>query len=230
MHRIITFIASLFCMVALATAAVPEAKTTPTKTTTTASTPSYATLANAVTAGSQAPQLTSLFAAIKAAGVASALKADTKWTILAPNNAAFEKTLSKLNLTADALLKNKELVVKVLSYHVIPSGAVLSSQLKNNTEVATALKGAAPLIVKIYEGSVVFQGAVNKAKVVAPDIKAADTVIHVVDSVLVPPGIVSEAVAKQWEVQPEKTKAATKPAGTATAAAASDKKVSKQAP
>lgn len=76
------------------------------------------------------------------------ITADTKWTILAPNNAAFEKTLGKLNLTADALLKNKALLVKVLSYHVIPSGAVLSSQLKNNTEVATALQGECTIVLQ----------------------------------------------------------------------------------
>lgn len=90
--------------------------------------------------------------------------------------------------------------------------------------------GAAPLTVEIYKGSVVFQGAVNKAKVVAPDIKAANTVIHVINSVLVPPGIVSEAVAKMWEAKHDMTKAATKMAGTATAQAASEKMASKQAP
>lgn len=67
---------------------------------------------------------------------------DTAWTILAPTNKAFETRLAKLNVTADALLKNKDLLVKVLSYHVIPSGAVYSSQLKDKQTVATALKSA----------------------------------------------------------------------------------------
>lgn len=67
--------------------------------------------------------------------------ADTTWTILAPTNDAFAKRLAKLNLTADAVLKNKDLLVKILSYHVIPSGAVYSKALKDNATVATALKG-----------------------------------------------------------------------------------------
>lgn len=65
----------------------------------------------------------------------------TAWTILAPTNKAFEMRLAKLNITADALLKNKDLLTKILSYHVIPAGAVYSSQLKDGQTVATALKG-----------------------------------------------------------------------------------------
>lgn len=49
--------------------------------------------------------------------------------------------LAKLNLTAAAVLNNKDLLTRVLSYHVIPSGAVLSSQLRDNATVATALQG-----------------------------------------------------------------------------------------
>eukprot|EP00878_Enallax_costatus_P003801 GHUV01004017.1.p1 GENE.GHUV01004017.1~~GHUV01004017.1.p1 ORF type:complete len:225 (+),score=69.47 GHUV01004017.1:224-898(+) len=223
MHRRILFVVSLICVAALAAAAPPQANTTTTK----ASTPVYATLSNAVTAASSAPQLTTLLAAVRAAGVASALAADTTWTILAPNNAAFEKRLAKLNVTADALLKNKELLVKVLSYHVIPSGAVLSTQLKDNETVATALKGATPLKVKIYDGSVYFKGPVNKAKVIVADIKAGGSVIHVIDDVIVPPGVVSESVAKQWNAEWGQNKADKGAAGAYSAQAAPVKKVSK---
>jgi uncharacterized surface protein with fasciclin (FAS1) repeats len=167
--------------------------------------PSYPSLSSAVTAAAAAPQLTTLIAAVKAAGVAGALTSNTTWTILAPTNKAFEKRLAKLNVTADALLKNKELLIKILSYHVIPSGAVYSSQLQDNQAVATALKGAT-LTVKVYGSKVAFKGPVNKAKVIIANIKAGNTVIHVIDDVLVPPGTVSAEVAQKWKVESKSEK------------------------
>jgi uncharacterized surface protein with fasciclin (FAS1) repeats len=182
---------AVVCLVAGATADKADpAKTKPA--------PSYPSLSSALTAAATAPQLTTLLAAIKAAGVASALTPNTTWTILAPTNKAFQTRLAKLNVTADALLKNKDLLVKILSYHVIPSGAVYSSQLKNNQTVATALQGAT-LTVKIYGKNVAFKGPVNKAKVVVADIKAGNSVVHVIDDVLVPPGVVSPEVAQKWK-------------------------------
>jgi hypothetical protein len=74
----------------------------------------------------------------------------------------------------------------VLSYHAIPSGAVLSSQLTNGQNVTTALVGAAPLRVRIANGSVTFVGPANNATVTAADIKAGASVIHVIDDVLLP--------------------------------------------
>lgn len=65
----------LFCLVALATAATPKANATTAKPASTTSTPVYATLSNAVTAGAAAPQLTTLFAAVRAANVTGALTA-----------------------------------------------------------------------------------------------------------------------------------------------------------
>eukprot|EP00775_Hariotina_reticulata_P004170 gene4170-4418_t len=117
---------------------------------------------------------------------------DTAWTILAPTNEAFETRLKKdLNTTPADLLKtaSKDTLVKVLSYHVIPSGAVASSALKNGQTVATALAGAAPLKVSITNGKVEFIGATNTAQVVAPDITAGKTIIHVINDVLLPAGV-----------------------------------------
>jgi hypothetical protein len=79
--------------------------------------------------------------------------------------------------------------LQVLSYHVIPAGAVLSSQLTNGQQVATALAGAAPLTVNIAGGKVTFKGANSDATVVVPDITAGQSVVHVVNDVLLPAGM-----------------------------------------
>ncbi|WIA32299.1 hypothetical protein OEZ86_003144 [Tetradesmus obliquus] len=150
------------------------------------------------------PQLSTLLAAVTAAGIS--IPDSNKWTILAPTNEAFEARLKKdLNTTAAALLSNKELLTKVLQYHVIPAGAVMSSQLKDNQTFTTALAGAAPLTVRVKskEGKtyVKFIGATNWAKVVTADIKAGNSVVHIVKDVLLPAGVGIAGDAEGWEAK-----------------------------
>ncbi|KAF6266038.1 hypothetical protein COO60DRAFT_1676428 [Scenedesmus sp. NREL 46B-D3] len=79
-----------------------------------------------------------------------------------------------LGITPQQLLEesNRDTLVKVLSYHVIPNGAVLSSQLQNGQQLTTALADAAPLTVNLKDGKVTFQGGASSATVAAADIKA----------------------------------------------------------
>lgn len=75
---------------------------------------------------------------------------------------------------------------QVLQYHVIPSGAILSSQLTDGQQVTTTLAGAAPLTVRISNGQVRFEAVNNSAIVIVPDIKAGASVVHVINDVLLP--------------------------------------------
>jgi uncharacterized surface protein with fasciclin (FAS1) repeats len=78
----------------------------------------------------------------------------------------------------------------VLSYHVIPSGAVLSSALKNGEELTTALADAKPLKVKLESGKKPrFVGATNTATLQVADVKIGASVIHVINDVLMPHGV-----------------------------------------
>uniref|UniRef100_A0A383WMA0 FAS1 domain-containing protein n=1 Tax=Tetradesmus obliquus TaxID=3088 RepID=A0A383WMA0_TETOB len=150
----------------------------------------FTSLADAVrAANASAPNLSILLAAVQAAGVGSALTPNTTWTILAPDNAAFTSRLNEsLGITPQQLLlpENRETLVQVLSYHVIPSAAVLSSQLTDGQNLTTALAGAAPLRVRIADGNVTFIGAATNATVIGADIRAGASVIHVIDDVLLP--------------------------------------------
>jgi hypothetical protein len=76
--------------------------------------------------------------------------------------------------------------LQVLSCHVIPSAAVLSSQLSDGQTVTTALADSAPLTVSLTNGSVTFVGPANNATVKVADIRAGASVIHVIDDVLLP--------------------------------------------
>ncbi|MBW4488402.1 MAG: fasciclin domain-containing protein [Trichocoleus desertorum ATA4-8-CV12] len=119
-----------------------------------------------------------LTAALQAAGLTGTLSGEGPFTVFAPTDAAFAKLPAG---ALEALLKpeNKETLVKILTYHVVP-GEVTSSQLKSG-EVAT-VEGS-PVTVNVDGGGVM----VNKATVVQPDIQASNGFIHVVDTVILPP-------------------------------------------
>jgi uncharacterized surface protein with fasciclin (FAS1) repeats len=124
----------------------------------------------AVSAGN----FTTLVTAIEAAGLVDALKGKGPYTVFAPTDEAFAK-VPKADL--DALLKDKEKLAAVLTYHVVP-GKVMAKNVK---------AGDAPTVngksLKITTNNGVM---VNDAMVTATDIEATNGVIHVIDSVLLP--------------------------------------------
>lgn len=118
--------------------------------------------------------------ALKAAGLTETLQGTGPFTIFAPTDAAFAK------LPQDALndlLKpeNKEVLIKVLTYHVVP-GKVLSTDLKPGE--VKSLQGD-PISVKVDANGV----AVNDGKVVQADIQGSNGVIHAIDNVILPPSL-----------------------------------------
>lgn len=176
-----------------ATPAVPEAPATPATSETPATPEAPATSEAPPTAPTEAASGTTitevaaandsfkiLTAALQAAGLTDTLSGEGPFTVFAPTDAAFAKLPAG---TLEALLKpeNKETLVKILTYHVVP-GEVTSNQLKSG-EVAT-VEGS-PVTVNI-EGNGVM---VNKATVVQPDVQASNGVIHVVDTVILPPSL-----------------------------------------
>lgn len=119
--------------------------------------------------------------ALKAAGLVETLQGKGPFTVFAPTDAAFAE------LPKDAvrdLLKpeNKEVLVKILTYHVV-SGQVLSTDLKSG-EVKSAEGGAISVKVDPTTGV-----TVNDAKVVQADIRTSNGVIHVIDKVILPPDL-----------------------------------------
>lgn len=123
---------------------------------------------------------TTLNKAIQAAGLSGTLQGNNNLTVFAPTDAAFAK------LPPDALKallqpENKEVLVKVLTYHVV-AGNVLSTDLKSG-EVKSVEGGA--INVKVNNQGV----TVNDAKVVQADIKASNGVVHAIDTVILPPDL-----------------------------------------
>jgi uncharacterized surface protein with fasciclin (FAS1) repeats len=128
----------------------------------------------AVDAGS----FTTLVAAVEAAGLVETLKGEGPFTVFAPTDEAFAALPEG---TVEDLLKpeNKDKLVAVLTYHVVP-GKVMSGDLSNGMTAAT-VQGSPVTIMT--EGGV----TVNGAHVVSADIAASNGVIHVIDAVILPP-------------------------------------------
>lgn len=122
---------------------------------------------------------TTLVAAVEAAGLSEALKGAGPFTVFAPTDDAFKKLPAG---TVEDLLKpeNKDKLAAILKYHVVAS-AIPSSAVTAATEVDT-LEGT-KLAVTPVDGGV----KVGAATVITPDVAASNGVIHVIDTVLLPP-------------------------------------------
>ena len=139
-----------------------------------------------------------LVTAVKAAGLAETLSGKGPFTLFAPTNAAFA-ALPKGTLETLLKPENRELLQKVLTYHVV-SGDLKAKDLKSG-KVATVEGNSVTL--KVNKHGV----KVNGINVTKADIGASNGVIHVIDRVLIPPGLMS---------------AKPKPAGTIVDVAASN--------
>ena len=128
----------------------------------------------AVSAG----QFNTLVAAVKAAGLVETLKGDGPFTVFAPTDEAFAKLPDG---TVDDLLKpeNKDKLVAILTYHVVP-GKIMSSDIAGKKTDAKTVQGST-LAVDATDGVMV-----DNAKVIKADIEASNGVIHVIDTVVMP--------------------------------------------
>ncbi|MTI29599.1 fasciclin domain-containing protein [Xanthovirga aplysinae] len=124
--------------------------------------------------------LSTLVAALQAAGLVEELESKGQFTVFAPTNDAFAALPPG---TLEYLLKpeNKDELIEILTYHVC-RGELISEDLKKKQEVKT-LEGD-KITVKKRKGEV----TVNEdAMVVMADIQASNGVVHVIDKVILPP-------------------------------------------
>ncbi len=126
-----------------------------------------------------AGQFKTLTKLVTDAGLVDTLKSEGPFTVFAPTDAAFAKLPAALvkKITAD-----KKLLTAILTYHVV-AGKVLSTDLKDGLKAKT-VQGEA-ITVGIHGKHVRF----NKASLVKADIVTSNGVIHVIDTVLLPPSV-----------------------------------------
>ena len=120
-----------------------------------------------------------LVTALKAADLVGALSGKGPFTVFAPTDAAFAKLPAG---TLDALLKDPKTLASILTYHVVPGKVMAADVIKGNGAKPATLNGAA-LDITVNDG----KAYVNGAQVTATDIVASNGVIHVIDTVVLPP-------------------------------------------
>lgn len=133
------------------------------------------------------PDFSMLVSLLQKADLVGALQGEGPFTVFAPTNAAFEKLLGALGITASDLMNQPDLA-KVLLYHVV-SGSTLSTDLSNGLSV-NSLNGEA-LTFDLSDGA-----KVNTSMISAVDLVAGNGVVHVIDTVLVPSNFTYQAVAE----------------------------------
>ncbi len=134
---------------------------------------------------------TTLVAAVKAAGLVDTLSGPGPFTVFAPTNAAFAKLPAG---TVDNLLKpeNKDMLVKVLTYHVVPGRMTAVSLMKavKDGEGAAKLKTVAGEEIWVKQAGpgklTITDSKGDVANVTIADVLQSNGVIHVIDSVLLP--------------------------------------------
>jgi len=126
-----------------------------------------------------AGQFETLATALGAAGLVDTLKGKGPFTVFAPTDEAFAKLPAG---TVENLLKpeNKDQLTAILTYHVVPGNVMAADVVKlSDAETVNGKK----INIKA-EGDTVM---INGAKVVSADVAASNGVIHVIDSVILPP-------------------------------------------
>ena len=129
------------------------------------------------TAASANPVLSTLVAAVKAAGLVDTLNSASGITVFAPDNAAFAKIPSA---TLKDVLANKAELTKILTYHVV-AGRYTPAQLASGSPLRTLEGGtvAPALMSGTYE--------VNKADVVCGNVQTSNATVYIINTVLMPP-------------------------------------------
>ncbi len=123
-----------------------------------------------------------LVAAVQAAGLVETLSGEGPFTVFAPTNDAFATALDALGITADELLADTDTLTSILTYHVIDGEVPASTVVTLDGQSAETLNGASVDIT--VDGETVM---INDATVTAVDVAADNGIIHVIDTVLLPP-------------------------------------------
>ena len=138
-------------------------------------TASSALAADIVDTATSAGQFTTLIAALEKADLVDTLKGSGPYTVFAPTDAAFAKLPKG---TLEGLMKDKEKLAAVLTYHVVP-GKVMAADVKPGS--VKTVQGQSLRVATKNDGV-----TVDDARVVKTDIAASNGVIHVIDSVVLP--------------------------------------------
>ena len=133
-------------------------------------------------AASNNPYLTTLSAAVQAAGLVDTLSGEGPFTILAPSNEAFAAVPPS---DLDAVLADTDLLTSILTYHVVAGESLSGAELAEAGSV-TSVQGGELRFSRDEDGALIING--GAARAICWNITTANATVHVIDHVLTPPG------------------------------------------
>lgn len=134
---------------------------------------------NIVELASDTENLSTLVAAVQAAGLVETLSGDGPFTVFAPTNEAFDALPDG---TLETLLdpENRDMLIDILTYHVV-AGEVMSGDLSDGMMAETVQGSQISISISDYGVKI------DDASVVQADVEASNGVVHIIDSVILPP-------------------------------------------
>ncbi len=141
------------------------------------------------------PNFSTLVAAVLKANLAGALSGTNQLTVFAPTNDAFNAAAVSLGLAngqalVDALPASA--LASILTYHVVPGRNLAAGLRAGNLSTLYTFSGSATTLALSLTGGVVLTDALlTNATVTTPDVLASNGVLHVINKVLVPPGVLN---------------------------------------
>ncbi len=155
----------------------------------------------------QANGFTALTAAVTKAGLASALTDDkATLTVFAPTDAAFTALAAQLGFSSASAMVAAlpaSALASILTYHVLPTretAAALAAGGSTQATLCTFEGRPATLTLDTKSGVAITDAALTTAHVTTADVAASNGVIHVIDKVLVPPGVLN--IVQMAQVNP----------------------------
>ena len=133
-----------------------------------------------------AGQFNTLCELLTAAGLVDTLNSAGPFTVFAPTDAAFAKLPAE---TVAALKKDPKALAAILTYHVV-AGKKDAAEVVKMKEIMT-VEGQ-PIMITIVDGKVMLN---KSATVVKTDVGASNGVIHVIDTVIMPPAKKADAMS-----------------------------------
>jgi len=140
-----------------------------------------------------------LVTAIEEAGLVEALSAEGPFTVFAPTDDAFAATLEELGISAEDLLADTEMLANILTYHVVDGSFTAADVTELDGEAVDTLNGDSVEITIDDDSNVM----VNGAMVVEADVMASNGIVHVIDTVLLPPEAPEAEATPEATAEPE---------------------------
>ncbi|WOB05909.1 fasciclin domain-containing protein [Piscinibacter gummiphilus] len=151
-----------------------------------------------IAALAQQQNLTALLAAANKAGLSATLaNTSVSLTVFAPTNAAFNTLATQLGFadaTAMVTALSPTALANILNYHVLPTrqtAAQLSTGAATRATAYTFDGSPATLAVSTTGGVRLTDAVLTQATVTTADVAASNGIVHVVNKVLVPPGVLN---------------------------------------